>query len=72
MKDSEPVRVLNSEECSVRLVAEDSEMVSVLTIEPCSTKAEAKASEAERLLGKLLISDPVPDNEPVNDLKSEA
>ena len=46
--------------------------VSVLKIEECSTRTEDKASEAERFFGKLLISEPVMDKEPVKVLNMEA
>jgi hypothetical protein len=46
--------------------------VSVLKIEECSTRIEDKASEAERFLGKLLISEPVMEKEPFKVLNMEA
>jgi hypothetical protein len=46
--------------------------VSVLKIEECSTRTEDNASEAERFLGKLLISEPATDKEPVKVLNLEA
>jgi len=46
--------------------------VSVLKIEECSTSTEDRASEAERFLGKLLISEPAMDKEPVKVLNMEA
>jgi hypothetical protein len=50
MKDSEPVRVLNSDKCSVRLVAGDSEPVSVLNSEICSPTLEAALNEPVNVL----------------------
>jgi len=46
--------------------------VSVLKMEECSTRPEDKASEAERFLGKLLISELAIDKEPVKVLNMEA
>lgn len=50
MKDSELVRVLNIEECSVRLVAGDRETVSVLIRATCSPRFETLFSEPVNVL----------------------
>src|SRR2546427_2096825 len=50
VRDSEPVSVLNSEECSVRLVAAASEMVRVLYRETCSLRLETPFSERVNVL----------------------
>lgn len=57
---------------SVTLMAVVNEPVSVLKIEECSTSTEANVSDAERFLGKPLISEPLMVKEPVNVLNSEA
>jgi hypothetical protein len=46
--------------------------VNVLKTEECPTRTEDMANEAERLLGKLLISELAMDSEPVKVLKIEA
>ena len=68
---SVPVSDLYIEECSTRLDTTFSDPVSVLKNEECSARAEDKPSEPDRILGKLLISEPAVESEPVNVFDSE-
>lgn len=72
IEDSEPVIVLKSDMRSVTLEAAVNVPVSVLKIEECSTRTEDNAREAERFLGKLLISELAMVKEPVKVLNMEA
>ena len=58
--------------CSVTLAAVVKAPISVLKIEEWSASTDANVSDAERFLGKLLISELLMDREPVKVLNSEA
>lgn len=60
------INVLRSEECSVRGEAVVRKPVSVLNIEECFARREEKPNDPDRALGKLLISEPATDIEPVS------
>ena len=69
---SDPVSALEREEWLTRLEDMISEPVKALKIEECSTRTEDKPTEPDRLLARLLISEPTMESEPVNALNSEA
>lgn len=69
--DSKLVAVLNRERWSLKLAAPVSEPLNVLKMEECSARIEDGLIEADRFLANPLVSEPVRENESVNDLTSE-
>lgn len=70
--DRDPVNVLKRPACLPWLDVTVNEPVSVRKIEVCSTKTEDKLKEPDTVLASPLVSDPVRNSEPVNDLNSAA